>query len=75
VIDILKDIIAYEQGELEESQIIALFQQLIDNGMAWSLQGRYGRTATALIQAGRCTEKKCLPELNSEEKNSDNANS
>lgn len=47
-------IIAYENGELEDHEVIELFQTLIDNGMAWSLQGSYGRTAAALIEAGEC---------------------
>ncbi len=48
------DIIGYELGELSESESIQLFQKLIDNGMAWTLQGSYGRTATYLIKAGLC---------------------
>ena len=55
--DELGQIIAYEQGELDESATIELFQHLIDNGKAWVLQGHYGRTAIALIEAGHCTQK------------------
>ena len=45
-------IIDYEDGVLNEEETIALFQELVDSGMAWSLQGHYGRTATAMIDAG-----------------------
>jgi predicted RNA-binding protein with PIN domain len=47
-------IIDYENGELENDAVVILFQELIDSGMVWSLQGSYGRTAMQLIEAGVC---------------------
>ena len=47
-------IIAFESGELDEEGVIELFQELIDSGLVWKLQGSYGRTAKALIDAGYC---------------------
>lgn len=48
--DVTSAIIVYESGELEE--VIDLFQNLVNTGLAWQLQGSYGRTATELIKAG-----------------------
>jgi len=45
-------IIAYENGELDENEVIALFQDGVDKGWVWQLQGAYGRQAAALIQEG-----------------------
>ena len=45
-------IIAYESGELSEEGTRELFQHLVDTGQVWSLQGRYGRTAMAMIESG-----------------------
>lgn len=50
--NVLSNIIAYEQGDLDESETVRLFQHLVDTGMAWKLQGSYGRTAVDLIEAG-----------------------
>ena len=51
----VSDFIAYENGEMSEEDTIEFFQKLIDTGMAWTLQGHYGRTATYLINTGRCS--------------------
>tara|TARA_R110000796_G_scaffold8930_4_gene30740 strand:+ start:1232 stop:1420 length:189 start_codon:yes stop_codon:yes gene_type:complete len=50
--DITERMISYESGELDQQQTLSLFQELINSGLAWQLQGHYGRTATALIDAG-----------------------
>jgi hypothetical protein len=39
-----------------EEEIIEAWQYLIDTGAAWTLQGYYGRSATALIESGVCTK-------------------
>ena len=49
-------IVRYETGEGSEEETIALFQQLINTGMAWQLQGHYGRMARHLIEQGVCNE-------------------
>ena len=51
----VSQIIAFENGELDEEETITLFQGLVDSGLAWSLQGFYGRTARDLIEAGLVT--------------------
>lgn len=45
-------IMAFEEGELEHDEIVEGFQHLVDSGMAWQLQGSYGRAAQRLIDAG-----------------------
>jgi hypothetical protein len=47
-------LIAYERDELDANETVKLFQTLIDSGLAWNLQGHYGRTAHALIEAELC---------------------
>ena len=53
--DQLDAMMAWENGELDEEGTVALFQSLVDSGLAWQLQGCYGRTARALIDAGYIT--------------------
>jgi hypothetical protein len=52
----IDQIIAYENGELNQDAMIDLFQNLVDTGLAWTLQGHYGRTAAALIDNGYITQ-------------------
>lgn len=53
--DMLDKIMAYEGGEMKDSDdVVDFFQELIDNGMVWTLQGHYGRTAKILIESGAC---------------------
>lgn len=54
--DIAIDLISYEQGELDPRETLELFGLLVKGGMAWTLQGSYGRTANELIHAGYLTQ-------------------
>lgn len=45
------------EGATQEEQVQA-WQYLIDTGLAWQLQGFFGRTATALIEQGICNPNK-----------------
>lgn len=38
-----------------EDQVIEAWQTLINTGLAWRLQGWFGRTAQRLIEDGICT--------------------
>jgi len=41
--------------EEEEAYLNAAWQYLIDSGLAWQLQGWFGRNAARLIEMGICT--------------------
>lgn len=56
--ELLDSIMAWEMGEMHEEDEVEFFQELINNGMAWTLQGCYGRNARALIEAGLCYPKR-----------------
>jgi hypothetical protein len=55
IADLTGQIIAYEEGELNEEDTVELFQHLVDTGLAWQLQGHYGRTAVQLMEMGLVT--------------------
>jgi hypothetical protein len=40
-----------------EEQVIEAWQYLVDTGLAWQLQGWFGRTAAALIDSGLVQQK------------------
>lgn len=54
---ILNELMEWENGSMTEEEEIKLFQKLIDSGMAWTLQGMYGRRAMFLIKIGICYRK------------------
>ena len=37
-----------------EEEVIEGYQELINSGMAWKLEGHVGRTAMSLIESGHC---------------------
>lgn len=49
------DIIAFEEGDMDQNEEIRLMQDLVDTGQAWRLQGSYGRAAMGMIEAGLIT--------------------
>lgn len=44
----------FDGADHTEDEVIEAFQHLINTGVAWSLQGFYGRTAAHLITIGLC---------------------
>jgi len=52
--NLLNQIVRYESGEMEEDEVVEFFQGLIDSGLAWRLQGAYGRMAASMIRHGFC---------------------
>jgi|694.fasta_scaffold42558_8 hypothetical protein len=55
--DLTGKILDFEMGQLSNDQAIDLFAELIKNGMAWTLQGSYGRSAMNLIESGYISEQ------------------
>jgi hypothetical protein len=55
--DSIDKIMRYEQGEMDEDEIIEFFQELLDSGLVFQLQGHYGRTAQMLLNNGLISKK------------------
>jgi hypothetical protein len=53
--DQVDKIMKYEGGEMSDEETVEFFQELVDSGLAWQLQGHYGRTAASLIKQGLVT--------------------
>ena len=52
------DAIGIAEGFIEpesEEQVIEAWQHLVDTGLAWQMQGSFGRMATAMIEEGVIT--------------------
>ena len=45
-------IMAFENGEMDFDEMVEFFAGLVKSGVAWQLQGSYGRTAADLIEGG-----------------------
>jgi hypothetical protein len=52
--NVVDKIVHYESGNMDELETVEFFQELINSGLAWKLQGHYGRTAQHLIEEGLC---------------------
>lgn len=51
----MADMSAIWREDATEDEVIEAYQELIDNGQAWRLEGHVGRTAMDLIESGLCT--------------------
>lgn len=60
--DLVSQMMAYEQGEMDADQTLNLFSELIKSGDAWKLQGHYGRMANQLISHGFLTREGDRPD-------------
>ncbi len=50
-------IIAFESGDMHDDDLVGFVQELIDTGLAWKLQGMYGRMAAYFIMERLCEHK------------------
>jgi hypothetical protein len=55
--DLLEKLMRFEAGDMDEAETIDFFQDLVNTGMAWRLQGYYGRMAAHLIDQGLVSDR------------------
>jgi hypothetical protein len=51
-VQLVDQLIAYEEGQITGDEEIAFFEHLVQTGTCWQLQGHYQRVAATLIEAG-----------------------
>ena len=51
----MSDLTAIWREDATEDELVEAYQELIDTGQAWKLEGSVGRTAMDLIENGYCT--------------------
>ena len=56
-VSMVAGIMDFEGGELTPAETVELFAMLVKSGMAWRLQGFYGRMAVDLIESGLISEE------------------
>ena len=48
----INEIMRYEDGGMDYDETLAFFQDGVERGWVWRLQGSYGRTAARLLEQG-----------------------
>jgi hypothetical protein len=48
--DVLDLMMSWEDGQLMPNEEVELFQELLNSGLVWQLQGSYGRTAQMMLK-------------------------
>jgi hypothetical protein len=49
---LVDQLIAYEEDQITGDQEVAFFEQLVERGRCWQLQGHYQRIAATLLETG-----------------------
>ena len=57
ITNLVDEIMRYEEGLMEDEEVIEFFQKLIDTSVIFNLQGSYQRTAAYLIESGHCVTR------------------